>query len=336
MSGHIQVAAGIVRNDDGKILIARRGSTRHNPHMWEFPGGKLESGETPADALVRELREEMALEVTDVRPVHTEQEGEICLHFLTSKSVNAPTCLEHDELRFVTIQNICSFSFSPADMRVARMIRLQSCHPDTFLWDYDGTLMDTYPMNVRALCRVSENRGVPQQPERIFCMMMDTQEKCIRTVAGENGWDYEELYRDFRQNFAENYAQPQLLPGVLDALREICRRGGRNILVTHNNMSAAKALENAGVGGCFTGFVTSELGLRRKPDPEMVLYAINKYNLQPDRCVMVGDRPLDTLSGISAGIHSCLVDRAKLFPSAPCDVRLGSAGMIPSCIMGWE
>ena len=57
----IVVAAGLVVRD-GRVLISRRPEGRHQGGKWEFPGGKLEVGESPEEALVRELREELGIE----------------------------------------------------------------------------------------------------------------------------------------------------------------------------------------------------------------------------------------------------------------------------------
>jgi 8-oxo-dGTP diphosphatase len=56
-----QVVAGVLRKH-GKVLICRRRADQPHPGKWEFPGGKLETGESPASALVRELREELGIE----------------------------------------------------------------------------------------------------------------------------------------------------------------------------------------------------------------------------------------------------------------------------------
>jgi len=55
------VVAGVIERD-GKILICRRRADQPHPLKWEFPGGKLEAGESPAAALIRELREELGIE----------------------------------------------------------------------------------------------------------------------------------------------------------------------------------------------------------------------------------------------------------------------------------
>jgi mutator protein MutT len=58
----VEVAAGLVFRD-GRVLITQRPAQGHLAGLWEFPGGKLEAGETPAQCLIRELREELDIEV---------------------------------------------------------------------------------------------------------------------------------------------------------------------------------------------------------------------------------------------------------------------------------
>jgi len=60
----IVVVAGIIRNADGRMLIARRALGQRDSGKWEFPGGKLETGETEAECLAREIREEFGADVT--------------------------------------------------------------------------------------------------------------------------------------------------------------------------------------------------------------------------------------------------------------------------------
>jgi 8-oxo-dGTP pyrophosphatase MutT (NUDIX family) len=62
------VAAAVIRDASGKILIARRADTQHQGGLWEFPGGKVEPGEAVEAALARELQEELGIVVTAARP----------------------------------------------------------------------------------------------------------------------------------------------------------------------------------------------------------------------------------------------------------------------------
>lgn len=60
----LTIAAGIIRNRQGEIFITRRAADAHMANKWEFPGGKVEAGESPEQALVRELAEETGINVT--------------------------------------------------------------------------------------------------------------------------------------------------------------------------------------------------------------------------------------------------------------------------------
>ncbi len=64
----IHVVAGVLSDARGRILLARREGARELAGLWEFPGGKVEPGETPRQALVRELREEIGVEVDAAEP----------------------------------------------------------------------------------------------------------------------------------------------------------------------------------------------------------------------------------------------------------------------------
>ncbi|MEE4109080.1 MAG: 8-oxo-dGTP diphosphatase MutT [Halieaceae bacterium] len=65
----IVVAVGVVLDSRGRVLLTRRRDDTHQGGLWEFPGGKVEAGESVADALRRELREELAIEVEAHEPL---------------------------------------------------------------------------------------------------------------------------------------------------------------------------------------------------------------------------------------------------------------------------
>ena len=65
----VHVAAAVIRDSNGKILIARRADTQHQGGLWEFPGGKVEDDESVETALARELHEELGIVVNTARPM---------------------------------------------------------------------------------------------------------------------------------------------------------------------------------------------------------------------------------------------------------------------------
>ncbi len=65
----VRVAVGVIENVQGQVLIALRAASQHMGGLWEFPGGKVEAGESPLQALARELREELAIDVRRAAPL---------------------------------------------------------------------------------------------------------------------------------------------------------------------------------------------------------------------------------------------------------------------------
>jgi 8-oxo-dGTP diphosphatase len=79
------VAAAVIYGENGTVLLGQRAPGTFYPGYWEFPGGKVEAGETPRDALVRELQEELGIEVLEATPwlriEHEYEHAHVCLHF---------------------------------------------------------------------------------------------------------------------------------------------------------------------------------------------------------------------------------------------------------------
>ncbi len=66
---YLHVVAAVIRGNDGRVLLAQRPANKHQGGKWEFPGGKLEAGETPQQALGRELHEELGINATSFQPL---------------------------------------------------------------------------------------------------------------------------------------------------------------------------------------------------------------------------------------------------------------------------
>lgn len=121
------VAALIVR--DGRLLIARRPEGKHMAGRWEFPGGKLEKGESPEKAIEREIREELAAEIRAGRVyqaiAYSYPEKDVLLLFYAASVVSGePRPVEEAEIRWITLEELDEYTFAPVDaMLVERLKR---------------------------------------------------------------------------------------------------------------------------------------------------------------------------------------------------------------------
>lgn len=118
----IEVVAGIIYKDN-KFLIAQRNLKKSQGGFWEFPGGKVEPGETYEEALRREIKEEFDadIEVNEYvgENVHHYPEKDIKLIFYKAKLISKEIkLLEHEDFRWITKQEKDNFEFSGADKAV--------------------------------------------------------------------------------------------------------------------------------------------------------------------------------------------------------------------------
>lgn len=119
----IDVVAGLIQDEQGRLLACRRPADKHLGGKWEFPGGKLEPGETPEHALVRELREELEITVepgaTLTPVVHDYGRGPIRLiPLLCTIADGIPHPHEHDEIRWCTTAELAELDLAAADLPI--------------------------------------------------------------------------------------------------------------------------------------------------------------------------------------------------------------------------
>lgn len=117
----IEVVAAIIRNKENKILIAQRNLKKSQGGLWEFPGGKIEKGETREDAIVREIKEELDMDICvdgyfDEK-VFEYLEKTIKLIALYCTMVDdSYKVLEHEQIHWIDINQADDYEFAPADV----------------------------------------------------------------------------------------------------------------------------------------------------------------------------------------------------------------------------
>lgn len=124
---HIITVVGAAIVSDGRVLCARRGTGRHLDGYWEFPGGKVEDGESQRQALRREIREELRCEITVGPLLRTSVQAydfaTISLSvFLCQLVEGSPTLTEHRTLLWLTPDEMRGLDWAPADREAAKLI----------------------------------------------------------------------------------------------------------------------------------------------------------------------------------------------------------------------
>jgi 8-oxo-dGTP diphosphatase len=132
----VDVAAGVIQRPDGSFLLAQRPQGKAYEGFWEFPGGKIEAGERPDQALVRELREELGLEVLRCYPWLTRlyhyPHAVVRLHFLRVDRWNGePRGLEQQALSWQSPGGISQSPLLPANAPILKALTLPSFYAIT-------------------------------------------------------------------------------------------------------------------------------------------------------------------------------------------------------------
>lgn len=122
-----QVVAALIRQNN-RFLICRRPAHKTRGLLWEFVGGKVETGETKQQALMRECMEELAVKVRvdDVymQLVHEYPDMTVELTLFNAAIVEGePQLLEHSEIRYISVDEIDRFDFCPADVEILAKLK---------------------------------------------------------------------------------------------------------------------------------------------------------------------------------------------------------------------
>lgn len=125
----IGVTAAIVERD-GLFLICRRPEGKRLAGKWEFPGGKMEEGETPEEGLKRELFEELGFEARpyQIFDARLESGGFLVLYYFTQIASGEPAALEHSEIRWVPMNELYGYEYSGADAEMVKKLMAAGTH----------------------------------------------------------------------------------------------------------------------------------------------------------------------------------------------------------------
>lgn len=192
------------------------------------------------------------------------------------------------------------------------------------IWDFDGTLFDTYPETVNSFLKALKDGGVDETYENVL--------DCIKVSANFAITHFKELYGlndDFldRFNLYSKDTKPEMVspfPFAEEVCRQLVDLGGRNYIITHRGNSTLEFLQHHGMMCYFTEVITRHQGFKRKPDPEAFMYLIEKYHIDRSEALVVGDRECEILGGRAVGIGTCLYNTNNVSLTAVPDFYVDS------------
>jgi 8-oxo-dGTP diphosphatase len=143
MTDIVHVAVAAIVNKNGEVCISLRHKNAHQGGLWEFPGGKVELQETVEQALVREIREELNLNIKRSRPLiqitHNYADKTVCLHVYKVLSYQGQTAgLEGQQVKWVPVSQLDSYNFPVANRPVIKSLQL----PEKYL--ITGKFLDNH------------------------------------------------------------------------------------------------------------------------------------------------------------------------------------------------
>ena len=167
----INVTCAIIRNEDDQVLVVQRGEHTDHPLKWEFPGGKVQKGESEEECIIREIKEELSIDIvicgrlSDVEHDYGNKKIRL-IPFICDTLEELPFLSEHVDFKWIEPENLVEMDFSEADIHVAKNysdkagIRVKSV-PDPVLQQAQALKDDTDLKNiVNSMMGISEAEWV--------------------------------------------------------------------------------------------------------------------------------------------------------------------------------
>ena len=174
------------------------------------------------------------------------------------------------------------------------------------IWDFDGTLVDTYPSMVRSMMQALQEMGVQYDQETVWRMMRESVRYTAEQAEKQHGVDKQALMRAYRKNNEKvDPFSVRMFPKAKEALQRVCEKEGKNFIFTHRGTSIFPYLQAHGIEKYFTAVVCQEQGFQRKPSGEGNRYIMRTYGAVPGKTLAVGDREIDIAAAHDADIKAC-------------------------------
>lgn len=203
-----------------------------------------------------------------------------------------------------------------------------------FIWDFDGTLFDTYAFITDTFRQGARSLGVELDERTALLLVKRSLVYASDVIGKEHGIDPSALLAAYMSHASPDaHAAAAPYEGMPALLHAIVASGGRNYLYTHSQAYILGALDHHGLLPLFADFITADHDFPSKPAPDALHYLLDKHGLDPANCVMLGDRDIDVNAGRNAGMAGALFDPDGFFDDFAADHLFRSASEIEAALV---
>ena len=192
------------------------------------------------------------------------------------------------------------------------------------IWDFDGTLFDSYPGMVNAFLRALKKYEIAAEYDEVLKLFLNSEKTAVQYYQNQFllGEELTEVYQDEKSHIDLSNMLP--FPYAKEVCQRIKEAGRYNYILTHRGSTTYDILRKNGMVELFTDIVTKDNQFARKPDPEAIYYLLDKYQIHPKEAMIVGDREIEILLGQKAKVKTCFYESGNREPELQADYRVKS------------
>ncbi len=184
-----------------------------------------------------------------------------------------------------------------------------------YIWDFDGTLYDTYPVILDGFVAALKELHQVADRKEVYRTLKAHSSKELAHVFQLPFDQLTAVYKDIE---SKDPRVPVPFQGAKEILEWVVASGHTNYILTHRDTPGTKELlEKDELLDNFKEIIGSESPFPGKPAPDAIQYLMEKYQMNPNETVMIGDRNMDILAGNAAGVKTIFFDEDQLLIDVP-------------------
>lgn len=184
---------------------------------------------------------------------------------------------------------------------------------ESIVWDFDDTIANSYPGIVSATQKsLRENFDISLSKDTIFKESKKTSVRKFVTDLLKDEDDTQKavdiFYKAYFRYEKDFHDKITLIPHIEDVLKYYDEKHAMQFIITHRDNSIYDLAESLGIEHYFKEIISVSNGFKRKPDPDMLNYLMNKYDIQKEDLWVIGDRQIDVDFGHNVGAKTILLN----------------------------